>query len=138
MSMMEWISPLLSGFLGALVGATWGAWRERVQRQRDFGQQQLNQLYAPLLALRVEIKALSQTREFFRDLGEQGWQKVTEATEGLSGEAKRQVTEERWPEYKRLIEYDEKSFREVQLPAYRQMVSIFRDNLWLADYDTRE
>jgi hypothetical protein len=136
--MMEWLSPLLSGFLGALVGASWAAWRDRVQRQRDFAQQQLDKLYAPLLALRVEIKTLSQTREFFRDLGEQGWQDVTAATEGLSGEAKRRVTEERWPGYQRLIEYDEKKFREELLPGYRQMASVFREHLWLADYDTRD
>jgi hypothetical protein len=121
-----------------MIGASWGAWRDRVQRRVSFIEKQLTYLYAPLFALRAEIRARSQTREFFRDLGQRGWDEVTKATEGQDPAAKQRVTKERWPAYQRLLEFDDRKLLEVLLPAYRKMLSVFRDHLWLADFDTRD
>ncbi len=138
MSAWTLISPLLSGLIGAMIGASWGAWRDRVQRRVSFIEKQLTYLYAPLFALRAEIRALSQTREFFRDLGQQGWDEVTKATEGQDPAAKQRITKEQWPAYQRLLEFDDRKLVEVLLPAYRKMLSVFRDHVWLADFDTRD
>jgi uncharacterized protein Usg len=121
-----------------MIGASWGAWRDRVQRRVSFIEKQLTYLYAPLFALRTEISAMSQTREFFRDLGQRGWEEVTKATEGQDPAAKQRVTKEWWPAYQRLLEFDDRKLLEVLLPAYRKMLSVFRDHLWLADFDTRD
>jgi len=43
----------------------------------------------------------------------------------------------RGPEFKKLIECDNRQLQEDLLPAYRQMTTLFRERFWLADPDTR-
>ncbi|MGQ0663755.1 MAG: hypothetical protein ACT4P2_09240 [Pseudomonadota bacterium] len=46
--------------------------------------------------------------------------------------------DEHSPQFKAIIEYDNKQLRETLLPAYRQMAATFRDKLWLAEVETRD
>jgi hypothetical protein len=43
----------------------------------------------------------------------------------------------RFPEFKRIIAYNNKQLQEELLPIYRQMIEHFSANLWLAEPSTR-
>jgi hypothetical protein len=45
--------------------------------------------------------------------------------------------EERFAPFKKIIEYDNRQFKEELFPLYRKMLDAFTDNYWLADTDTR-
>lgn len=51
--------------------------------------------------------------------------------------ALQEMAEERRDEFAKIIDYDNRKLREDLLPAYRQMIEVFRKNIWLADPDTR-
>jgi len=65
------------------------------------------------------------------------WRDLCDQARELGREALRQLTDERFPEFSKIIEYDNRQLVEELLPAYRRMVNIFRENMWLAEEDTR-
>lgn len=52
-------------------------------------------------------------------------------------EALQKLTDKRGKEFMEIIEYDNRQLAEELIPAYRRMVNIFRDNMWLADTGTK-
>jgi hypothetical protein len=73
-------------------------------------------------------KLQSEAGELWRDLSDQAG----------PGAASAELTRQRWPQFEALIEFDNKRLAESLLPAYRKMVTLFREKLWLADAATRE
>lgn len=66
------------------------------------------------------------------------WPDLCEDARARGGpEALQRLTETRWPEFERLIEYDNKQLFQELLPLYRRMAELFRTNYWLAEPDTR-
>jgi hypothetical protein len=65
-------------------------------------------------------------------------QLVADARERGGVEAVQRVNAERFSEFKWLIEWDNSNLYSLLLPAYQEMVEVFRANLWLADRDTRQ
>jgi len=66
------------------------------------------------------------------------WPELCEDARARGGpEALQRLTETRWPEFERLIEYDNQQLFQELLPLYRRMVEVFRANYWLAEPDTR-
>jgi hypothetical protein len=49
----------------------------------------------------------------------------------------KKVDDESFPEFERLLKYDEKQLREQLLPAYRRMLVIFIEKMYLAEPSTR-
>jgi hypothetical protein len=41
-----------------------------------------------------------------------------------------------WPTFARMIDWDNKNLFESLVPAYQEMIRVFRTNLWLAESDT--
>ena len=128
----------LSGLGGVFLGAWLVGRRERAERRRQFIESQLKDFYSPMLGLRKEIEARSEMRVRIQSRAESAWASLSAAVDQQGAEASRQMTAARIPEFQRLIEYDNEKFVEESLPAYRKMVAMFRDQLWLADPDTRE
>ena len=130
--------PALSGLVGVVIGAWLTGRRERSQRRLAFVEKQLKDFYSPILGLRREILMRSELRVRIHDMADTVWRELCEEKRQISVDALGEFSSARGPEFKKLIEYDNKQLQEELLPAYRQMAKLFRENLWLADADTRE
>jgi hypothetical protein len=130
---MEWIvSVALPALAGVFLGSYMSGRRETMQRRSAFVERQLRELYSPLLRLREEIRTQSELGVTVQATADAVWSR-------LSAEAHAQrvgiqyLKETRWPEFERVIEYDNTKLKDHLMPAYRKMVAVFRDNFWLAE-----
>ncbi len=101
-------------------------------------QRKLEEFYGPLLAIRSQIKAKSELRLKISQLAGEEWPKLIATARESGVERVMQVEKERFPEYEKLIEYENKQLREETLPAYRDMVSLFISKMHLAESATRD
>ena len=129
--------PALSGLVGILIGARLTSRRERGQRRHEFISRQLRELYSPLLGLRNEIRMRSEFRVKVHDAANSAWQEECERVRPMGFEALDRFSKERFPEFGRILDYDSQRLSEDLVPLYRQMLKILRDNLWLAEPETR-
>jgi len=130
--------PALSGLAGVVIGAWLTGRRERRQRRLAFVERQLKDFYSPLLGLRKEIRTRSELRVRIHNAADAAWRQLCDDARNVNVEALQKLSQTRGPEFTSLIEYDNKQLQEDLLPAYREMVKLFRESLWLADPDTRE
>ena len=91
-----------------------------------------------MLGLRNEIRMRSELRVRIHDAADAVWRELCEQERRVGIDALSDLSRTRGPKFDRLIEYDNKQLQEELLPTYRQMAKLFRENLWLADPDTRE
>ncbi len=130
--------PATAGLLGVVIGAWLTSRREKVQRRLGFIERQLKGLYSPLLGIRKEIELRSELRVRIHDATGAAWRDLCEDARGRGGvDALQELSDKRGPVFKGLIEYDNTQFRQELMPAYRKMVTTFRDNLWLAERETQ-
>ena len=126
---------LVGVIAGAVLAAALTSRRERRQRQLDFVGSQLSEFYSPLLGLRSEIAAHSALRVRLQNEANAAWQELCAGV--ALGPAAQQLTATRFPQFEALIQYDNDKLRETLMPAYRKMLDVFRDKLWLAEAGTR-
>ena len=140
--MLEWTLPLgipvVTGLGGVLIGAWLTQQRERSGRRHQFLVRQLHELYAPLVGLRAEIRVRSELRVRIHNEADAAWRELVADGRHISTEAVGRVSTERGPEFKRIVEYDNKVLAAELIPTYRRMLMILRDHLWLAEGKTRE
>ncbi len=112
----------VAALVGALGGALLGAWltgrHQQVQRRAMFLEHQLRDFYSPLVSLLDRILAKRRVRE-----------KVLQVAHEDPRAKRDQIN--------RLIEHDTEHFVEEMFPDFQSMLTIFRDNLWLAEPETR-
>jgi hypothetical protein len=131
--------PAIAGLGGVLIGSWLASKQQREQRKLAFIEKQLKYFYSPLLGIRNEIRMLSELRLKISRSADANWRRICkEAREAGGVEALQRVTDERRDEFMRSIEYNNRQLTESLLPSYRRMVSIFRENYYLADQQTRE
>lgn len=130
--------PALAGLAGVAIGAWLTGRRERSQRRLDFVEKQLKDFYSPMLGLRTEVRMRSELRVRIHDTADVVWRELCEQKRQISVDALGAFSRTRGPEFKQVIEYDNKQLQEELLPAYRRMAKLFRKQLWLADSDTRD
>ncbi len=139
--MVRWATsvaiPAASGLAGVVIGAWLTSQREVKQRKLAFLEKQLSAFYSPMLGLRNEISAHGAFRLRVQNEADAAWRQLCAETENLDIEARQQISNQRGPEFTRIIEYDNAKLHEELLPAYRKMVEFFRDCYWLAESETR-
>jgi len=128
--------PALSGLVGVVIGAWLTGRREQSQRRLAFVEKRLKDFYSPMLGLRNEIRMRGELRVQIHDAANAVWGELCADARGVV-EALEELSRRRGPDFHKLIEYDNKQLEEELMPAYRRMGQLFRDNLWLADLDTR-
>jgi len=129
--------PAAAAFSGVIIGAWLSGRREKLQRRYTFLERQLREFYSPLLGLRGEIRMRGELRVRVHEVANAEWQAVCrQAREAGGAEALRVMEEQRWKEFERVIEYDDKLLAEDLIPAYRKMLETFRGNFWLAEPQT--
>ena len=133
------VLPLLSGVIGVFVGAWLTSRRESRQRRHDFVTKQLSHLYSPILGLRKEITMRGDLQSKIHGAADTKWRALcADARQKGGEEALKRLTEERGPEFLRLISFENRQVAEEVMPTHRRILAIFRDNLWLADKDTQD
>lgn len=129
--------PALAGLAGVVIGTFLTGRRERNQRRLAFVEKQLKDFYSPMLGLRNEIRMRSELRVRISNTADDVWRELCERERQIDVEALSDLSDTRFPEFAKVIDYNNKQLQEELLPAYRQMAELFRKNLWLADLDTR-
>jgi hypothetical protein len=141
--MADWPTALVTALVSAasgLVGVGLGSWltslRGRQERRLAFRRQQLEELYAPLLAACEEGRARIALRERISREADAAWRALFE---GISDpDRKARISAHEGPTYQRIIQYDNDQLTRDTLPAYRGMLERLRQNLWLAEPSTRD
>ena len=130
--------PALAGLAGVMIGAWLTSRREKRQRQLAFLEKQLSLFYSPMLGLRNEIQAYGTLRAMVQNEAQAAWAQICADTDNLPLHKRQKITTDRGPEFTRLIEFDNERLHKELLPAYRKMVTLFRENYWLSEPATRD
>jgi hypothetical protein len=138
--MADFLNPLIAavaGLGGVFLGGWLGDRRERDKRRNDFITRQLSEFYGPLVSMRAEIRARADLRvKLERAIDRIHARDMSEAGQ-YSREASRQVSDENIAKLRTMMRDEGQIFRETSMPIYRQMLSTFRDKMWLAEPATR-
>jgi hypothetical protein len=138
-----WINPLISGgagLLGVVIGAALGAYAQARGRRADFQSRQLNEFYGPLLGLRAVIRAHGELRVRIQGAHDASWGELVKMARDDGGvDAVVRLREGPLGKtFKEAVGEDDRQFREVIFPCYKQMIEIFRAKISLAEPDTRQ
>lgn len=112
------VAALVVGLGGVLLGAWLTGRHQHAKRRAEFLEHQLRDFYSPLVSLLNQILAKKQMREKVLQIAQQDPR--------VKGD-----------HINRLIQHDTEHFVEEIFPDYQSMLTIFRDNLWLAETETR-
>jgi hypothetical protein len=119
---------VLISALAGLVGVALGGWlttrSERTSRRLAFIERRLNEFYAPMLGLLTDIRLNADLRVRIQNAGAKGWQTHVATNQWDFGP------------FQKLLEHDNEKFRAETLPAYRQMLALYREKMSLAFPDT--
>jgi len=135
---MEWWAlaiPAAAGLGGVIAGAWLTRWRDREERRYTFLRRQLEEFYAPFCALRDEIRAKGEVRVKVSRATDADWRASLEGV--ASPERKTAIAEEKRPTLHRSIQYDNEQLRTETIPAFRKMLNLFQEKLWLVEESTR-
>ena len=130
--------PAVSGLGGVLLGAWLSGRREARERQFAFIERQLRDFYSSLLGIHSEIRMRSELRVRVHDAADTAWRRLCAEKRQIGVDSLQKLTEERGKEFTEIIEYDNRQLKEELIPAYRKMVNLFRENLCLAEPETKE
>ena len=129
--------PVIAGLCGVFLGAWLNGIHAKKSRKHAYIENQLSKLYSPLLGIRKEIEMLSQLRNKIQDTASSTWKELCAETREKGGaEALQKLNDEKYTEFGNIIEYDNKALQEHLLPLYKQMIFIFRKNMWLSEPET--
>ena len=125
----------VGGWIGSLLTNWMTNRRDSAARTVEFRKQQLEKFYGPLLSLHKEIRARSELRV-----------KIQNAVDTLHAEdmlragpqGVEAASDIHIPGIIKSIEDEGTTFREILMPRSREMITVFRENMWLAEPDTRE
>ena len=130
--------PAVAGLVGVWIGSLLAIRREQREQRLAFLKKQLEEFYSALLGIRTDIRVRSEFRVKVHELAGAVWPELCEEARARGGpDALQRLTDARWPEFERLIEYDNKQLFAELLPLYRSMLDRFRTHYWLAEADTR-
>lgn len=124
-----------SGLLGVAIGGLISARNQSTERKTARLREQLEQFYSPLLGMRSEIMAKSQTRLKINMAADSAW--VENFDRVTDPDVKRRITEENAPAFDKLQEYNEAQLREELVPLYCKMLAHFSSHMWLAERSTQ-
>ena len=131
----------LSGIAGVLIGG-WITSRNQQKERRDRRiLEQLDQFYGPLLGMRAQILAKSEVRLKVSGATDEAWRNLIGRLDKAQSDQKieyiKQIEKERFPDFEKVIDENNRQFVEEIHPMYRKMVKHFADNMSLAESATR-
>src|ERR1035438_2432724 len=135
------VAPLISavsGLVGVGVGGIIVSHNQKKERQQRFIRDQLTEFYAPLLGMRERLRAGGEIRVKVRNAAGTEWPRLVEEAREHSFDRLRELEEQRWPEYARIIEDDNRKLEAEDIPLYHQMMDLFTSKTHLAEPSTRQ
>lgn len=126
-----------AGLGGVAVGGWVTARGQKKQRQHERVREQLNEFYAPMLGIRSWILAKGQRRVRVSGASDAAWRRLVASRRG-NVESLQRLSEERMPDFKKIIEEDNRELAEEIMPRYHEMVDMFRERMGLAESSTVE
>jgi hypothetical protein len=126
-----------AGLAGVAVGGWLTALNQAKQRRQQRIREQLDEFYAPMLGLRLWILAKSEVRLKVSGAMDSEWRKLMAAREGNVAALQR-LSDERFPDFKVIIEENNRQLVDEIMPTYHEMVELFRDKMALAEPSTIE
>jgi hypothetical protein len=124
------------GLLGVFVGSWLTGRNQKREREDARKKDQLSGFYAPMRAMRAEIKAKSELRVRVHAIAEELWAKKFEGID--DPEEKKRIDEGDWEKYERTLDYSNKQLDTVIIPLYRKMLEHFAANMALSEESTLE
>jgi hypothetical protein len=109
--------------------------RDKTQRRHALLREQVERFYSPMMGWYALIRARSETRVKVHAEANAEWQE--EVGRRMDPEQQRVFEESMGPEFDKLVDEDNRRFKEELLPLYHQMRDCFTTNLWLAEPSTR-
>jgi hypothetical protein len=127
-----------SGLIGVVVGGCVTAHNQKRERQQRRIGEQLGEFYGPMLALREQVLAKSELRLKITGEAESVWRTMTErAYEGEDPiDCVEKLMKERFPDWEKLTQDENRRFTEEIIPAYGKMVELFTLKMHLAELST--
>ncbi len=124
---IKFIVPPLATLLAGYIGVRYGLKQVKAEKRLEFIEKQLEEFYSPLLGRGKYIRAKGELRVKVETVSGRQWKEnaakgIRQSVESVNGE----------------IEYNNRQLDEEFLPMYRDMLTIFKDNYWLAEPETRE
>jgi hypothetical protein len=136
---MDHITQIIAaaaGLLGVLLGGLVTAHNQKKQRVHDHIQKQLSDFYSPLLGIRARILAKSEVRLKVSGATGEAWRTLVDRGR-KNVESLRKIEEERFPDFEKVLQHDNRQLVEELIPLYRKMIDLFTNNMWLAEGSTR-
>ena len=137
--LIKWSISVVAGLVGVYIGSWLSGKHAKLSRKHSYIEKQLSQFYSPLVGLHNEIEMLSELRGKIQAAASEAWKELCEEARNRDGsDALKKLSDERYRSFGNIIEYDNRALQERLLPAYKQMIHIFRENTWLAEGETIE
>jgi len=133
--LIQIVVPAAAALIGVLIGGWITSHNQKKERRNRRIREQLEGFYGPLLAMRMKIRAMSEVREKLRNIARAAYNEELKAV-GPDPVVKANYEATHWPEYVKLIEYDERQLKEELVPIYRKMLELMTDKMWLAEQAT--
>lgn len=124
---IKFVIPPIATFLAGYIGVLYGLKQIKLKKHLEFIEKQLNEFYSPILGRRKLIRAKSEFRL-----------KVETTSKKQAEEKAKKGNEQSTEDVKNEINYNNRQLNEEFLPMYREMLTIFKDNYWLAEPETRK
>lgn len=136
------IVPVLSGLAGVLIGGWITSKTQQKERRAKRIKEQLDQFYGPLLGMRAQILAKSEVRLKVSGATSEAWRKLIGRFDDAQFDQRFEYIErtqaERFPDFQKVIDENNRQLIEDILPMYRKMVKHFADNMSLSESSTRQ
>ena len=141
MAAPDYITPLISasaGLFGVMIGGWISARNQKQERRQRFIRDQLTEFYAPLLGMRKRLRAGGEIRLKVRTTAGAEWTRLEEEARAYSLDRLRELEEQRWPRFQRIIDDDNRKLEAEDIPQYHQMLDLFTAKMHLAEPSTRQ
>ncbi len=131
------IVAVVAALVGVVLGDRLAYLRERATRKHEFVRRQVEEFYSPLAGIRHEIRAKSELRVRISSAADAAWRRLCDEVRDEAHELQA-LSDERFPEFKKIIEYNNQQLAGDLLPSYRKMLDLFREKYWLSNDSTRQ
>lgn len=125
------IGLIISGYLGYRYGLRYSQQKQRM----EYIEKQIKEFYSPMVGIIKDIRAKGKIRYEISKACDREWRKLTDGMSPREFESSTQVDIHRKAIMDN-IEYENQQLRNQIIPAYKKMLIIFQDKLWLADPQT--
>jgi hypothetical protein len=126
---LPFLFNLLIALLAGYFGFKYVLKQIKTKMRLDFKERQLREFYSPLIGYRKRILAMSELRVAIYNASETKFKEVYMTNPNSS--------EENSKRYDNSKDYDKKQFREELMPLYDKMVTIFTENYYMAESETK-